>query len=109
MVLWKEPDARMAKPHIQILLKTIIFPLTSYGLEYIFIALMYSFFLWSPTVFFVISVLEQFVGWTQRKIACMVWIHCNLQPERSLFSLEKLILVGSFTTFVSYGSVKIMP
>jgi len=103
-------DARKAKTSHPNRLKTIVFfSSTSYGLEYIFLLhyCIHFSFLWSPIVFFVISALEQCVGWTQRKIVCMVQIHRNLQPERSHFSLEKkLILVGSFTTCVSYGSVK---
>ena len=37
---------------------------------------------------------------------CMVRIHRNLHPEGYLLSLDaNLILVGSFTSFVSYGNV----
>ena len=103
-------DARKAKTSHPNRLKIIFFSFNQLwaSIHFLLHYCIYFSFLWSPTVFFVISALEQCVGWTQRKIACMVQIHRNLQPERSHFSLEKLILVGSFTTCFN-GSVKIVP
>ena len=47
-----------------------------------------------------ITALEQCVDWTLKKTACMVQIHCNLQPEKFHFSSGMLNLVSIFA-FVS--------